>query len=314
MPALVTFSVENQFSMTCDTVQVETVILTTATGYGRDEVRLFVNSLKQSGFTGRAVCFIRPDQELEAFIASAGFEFVRMSNWYVRPIHGLNRLTGRLIRALNYSPNVGTPAWRLLRQLWQIQASRFMHYLEFLNTQRHLGKDSRVVISDCRDVVFFDDPASLSLAGDLVFFEECAKIRDEHHNQRWLRSLYGPRCAQELEENPIVCSGFFAGGYERVVQFLGAMAAEIVRHHEERGFDQGVFNYLVRTEFADRCEVIPHGVGPVIHVGLVGSSELEFDPRGLVRLQGGDWAKVVHQYDRHDDLRKTYEARFKESG
>jgi hypothetical protein len=70
-----------------------------------------------------------------------------------------------------------------------------------------------------------------------------------------------------------------------------------------KGWDQIILNVKLRDPASDlKCEIHPHGKGPIFHVGDRWA-EFSVVEGGVLRWISGEPIAVVHQYDRFPSLR-----------
>jgi hypothetical protein len=128
-------------------------------------------------------------------------------------------------------------------------------------------------------------------------------------NSEIVRAAYGLEVLEALQDAPISCSGVTFGSYQAVLQYLRAMAEQLLTMRAEiGGIDQAAHNYLVRNGRLPDSQVVPNGKGAVLTLG--GASSFELDDAGWVINPDGSVPTVVHQYDRHPSLEQVIRSRF----
>lgn len=206
------------------------------------------------------------------------------------------------------SSNGNTPGWqqKLAQYFWNVQASRFFHYRDFLTLNRE--RYEWVMLTDVRDVIFQADPFRHNLVNGLHVFEEYPNISlgDQEANRNWIRSLYGENELKKLEKCPIICSGVTMGSISEMIDYLDAMCNELAKKSGPVGFDQGVHNFLIRNGVIRNLHIHEFNEGPVVHVGIAPREVLSLSQDNQLIDKYSRLIPVVHQYDRHKDLTKLF--------
>jgi hypothetical protein len=224
-----------------------------------------------------------------------GLRWVKTTRGLRRFYPAMCRFAARCLRA-----GPGSRRWRDLEyRLEGVQSLRYQHYLEHLLANPDV---ELVMISDLRDVVFQGDPFAGQLADLEVFLEEeHVRCSTPGFNSRWLRDLYGEEGLAALGDAVVSCSGVTIGSRDGMVGYLRAMVAEVGRHQVPLGaHDQGMHNWLLRTNQLGNVTVVANGTGRVQTMGE--QREIYLDLDGRVLNPDGSVPPVIHQYDRHAGL------------
>jgi len=184
---------------------------------------------------------------------------------------------------------------------------RFAFYRNFL--LRHGGGYKRIFLTDLRDVCFQSDPFLRADDGGLrVFLEEPGHtLGGCPNNSRWLMELYGPDVLGDLAANPIICSGTILGDRERLVAYLNAFLFSLPRARSvmRMGMDQGIHNYLVYRGLVGPVVFCQNRESEVLTMGLMNPADLpQRSGNGLFVDVNGDPYPVLHQFDRHEGIRR----------
>ncbi len=177
-----------------------------------------------------------------------------------------------------------------------IQSARFRVYLEYLAA---VSENTRVLITDVRDVLFQRDPFSSFESESLLLCQEERTIGECPINSQWIREGYGDEISSKISAQRILCSGTTFGRGAALRNYLTLMTRELERIHSHGdpsvGIDQGVHNVLFYTGKllggVARCEIN----GPVVTLKY-GSQRIN-DNLEIV-TQGGRVPPVAHQIDR----------------
>lgn len=291
--------------------------------YSARDVAPFVETLRATGYDGDVVFFTsNVDPDCAPLFRTHQIHEIPVTRVDLK---GSYSLDGRLTRALglndvSFIPDISinrrlskgiaalnlgdTAAARLVAQyFWHCQSARFIYFLSYL--KRHPEYEA-VLLTDVRDVVFQDNPFSTP-ADALHVFEEYGGITlgNQINNAKWIDTLYGADALADLAPFPIICCGVTLGSTSAMIEYLRLMCHDIVTRYSGWGTDQGIHNYLVRKERLQDVTVHPFGYGAAMHVGIAPRSALATDVEGRVLTKDGTVCPIIHQYDRHEDLRRS---------
>ena len=251
------------------------LVLAMAGGYQAAALRPFLNSLRRTGFAGEVKLLLHRNPPGTALTLRAG----GATPVEVQP--------------------PGVP------EIWSYNVAR---YALFERELAGLAAADRVLLADCRDVIFQGQPFA-------AFADDAVHLFEEHPSKpiggciwtsSWLRYRYGDAALPKVAMRPVLCSGLVIGRASRVAHYLRLVAAELTPSlpatHYMAGYDQGVVNNLA---YSGRIPaLVAHGWANarVLHLGNVPAGEVRIDARGQVLNAAGEVALAVHQYDRHPQL------------
>ncbi len=189
-----------------------------------------------------------------------------------------------------------------IKALW---VRRHDYYLEVL---RQI-EQSRVLLTDTRDVIITGDLSTIDNAGYLVFSQEDNErsIASEPNNRQWLMDGYGSQILNDMGNQRILCAGTVFGERPLIIAYVSAMRAEIERlgYEVARNIgDQPIHNFLAYMNFLPQSIVSTAEEGWIKAIGIMSSEKILNDLMGDLTLAYGNLkTKVLHQYDRHLKLR-----------
>jgi len=256
------------------------LVLGLAAGYHYGDVRPFLMSLAESGFSGECVLFVSE--------------------------------TTRDLDKMGAHPVTIVPV-DLKAELEEVpyNALRYFLYLGFL---RGLGHEyGNIFILDVRDVIFQRNPFSFPWAEGLncTLEDRCMTIGECPHNSHWIRQHQGQDALAQVADQPISCSGTTVGDHESMMRYLEVMTSRLIPFKGgERiaGYDQGVHNVLLHTGELENVTLHDNG-GPILTLGYT-KGEPRYDHEGYVLNESGERAHIVHQYDRKPELFKAVRGRY----
>ena len=216
-------------------------VIASCYGYGIDQVKPWVNSLKQTGFKGMVFVIVYNPSDnilLEYFKSEGIFAFVA-------------QFTGET--------NMAT--------------QRFINYIEVLNTD--YGKEVDLVIStDIRDIVFQTDPGVWLQNNmqdyDLVATSEGIRFRHEDWNGGNLEKHFGKKRFVTHADKETLCSGIIAGKKD-VIMKLFKTIYEIAFFSEDTGdfVDQVFYNIAIYEIFKEKTRIVSAGEDWVANIGTI---------------------------------------------
>ena len=195
---------------------------------------------------------------------------------------------------------------------------RYWAALRYLEAARGKHAGRRVLLADCRDVVFQRDPFSIAHepARPLVVFME-DYLRDFNNsgiNLGHVLPCFGRAAVRQVLQTPprpVSCSGVTLGSAAAVRGYLAAMwhemsekrySSDCLRH------DQAFHNWLLWSgALGVGVRACSAELGPVSTIGW--PEHLYRDRYGRVLNRAGEVAHVVHQFDRRKQLVDSLGAR-----
>ncbi len=246
------------------------------------QVRIFISSLRQAGYTGAVVMLIGlADRSLAAYLRTQGVEPRRV--WFVRRLHG------------------------------PIHAYRFELFVRYL---RQFGERyDEVLISDVRDVLFQAHPFAGMMGPNCHFFLEGAAktIGNEPTNMLYMRLFLTPAEFEAIAPERISCCGVVLGGTRAVMAYLERMTARLaavpLRVRRKIGADTA-FHNLIAHATSDVPSVIVENNVLVATMGIEPAARYVVGVDRRVRTVDGNLPAILHQYDRIAEIRAPVEARF----
>lgn len=174
---------------------------------------------------------------------------------------------------------------------------RFTLYLDFLLANREIVADSKIMLTDLRDVVFQSDPFAFKYPPGLSCFleDESKTIGSCPFNSPWVINTLGRDVHDNLADKLISCAGVTVGDYDAMIEYLRLMVSFI---SVQGANDQGAHNGIVHLGLMPNITVYENEKGPVITVGNMRNPKF------------GSKAAIVHQYDRHPEMIRIVSERF----
>ena len=258
------------------------LIVGAATGYRPDQVRMFVESLRATGYSGDVMMLVGYFQwRLKAYLRRHGVHTV--SSWSTRKLHG------------------------------PIHAYRFEKFAEIVhaNAERY----DQVMVSDVRDVVFQKHPFDGVTSPACHFYLEGNKtIGNEPTNARWAKLFLSPGDAAKIGVCLVSCCGVVLGGIGPMNEYLARLAGYLhalpMKIRRKGGADTVFHNKMAHLTHEVSAVIVENNVH-VASMGLEPPSAYIVDERGQIRTVDGHLPAILHQYDRIPHVRDAVEARFR---
>ncbi|KAG7351471.1 hypothetical protein IV203_010831 [Nitzschia inconspicua] len=245
-------------------------VMAMATGYRLDEYKLFVGSLRKSGYQGHIILAVSQDlePETEKYFKSRNVDFrkvqyVNCTHPILSPEETMNEHDKELVTCVHPYPS--------LKHRW----ARFPLLRDYLRDC--VTCTGPVLITDMRDTVFQRDPfgpdAPVVPPNTLQVFQEHYTMRTTH----WLVDLPVKDCRGVQFDEPMLCSGTTIGTRSAMLEYLRVMHVEMDEWMKDpkcccfktNGDDQSIHNYLFYSGKLDHIAVaIPNRVGLVNTVGV----------------------------------------------
>lgn len=299
------------------------LVMGAAVGYGPEQVRTFLESLRRSGYDGDILLFV--DRKFPA----QARKLPLMNNVMLRVLpHWFPmkyKLIGRPRRFKWIARPLLWPLWALMRlaafaplpqrarlrlQCWLAHhavpptESRYLSYLDFLESH----DCGRVLHSDVRDVLFQAEPfAHLPARGLAVGIEALHNtIGSERWNRSWVSMVYGEGMLERIGAKPISCSGVTAGDRASMLSYLRQMREQILKlpfRAIQQPLDQALHNVVLWTGAVCEPHLMNTLASPLATLSGVPVERIRRDTRGRIVNADGGLAAIVHQYDRFPVLR-----------
>jgi hypothetical protein len=267
---------------TVDQTDRRRLVLGAAVGFRIDQVRVFVESLRASGFTGDAIMLVGPLQwRLKAFLARHGVR--TLAHWSTRKLHG------------------------------PIHAHRFERFAKILRAAA--GRYDHVLVTDVRDVLFQRHPFAGIDAPGCRFYLEAGPwtIGSEPTNRRWAALFLSPAELDTIAPCRITCCGVVLGAADAMTDYLTRLAGYLhalpLRLRREGGADTVFHNKIAHLTREVAAEIVENDAH-VATMGLTPPGAYRAGPDGLVRTADGRLPAILHQYDRVPDIKRAVERKF----
>ncbi len=285
------------------------LVMTLAYRYPWEDLSVFVNSLKSSGFTGDLVVFAarldkRTIRELElrgVVVVRIFLPLYRLANVFLIPAWRPWRWLLRMIPGRAAKRN-------LAKHIFSIMCTRFAYFHDYL--ARHRDKYDQVMISDARDVCFQSPPFENLGTESVVTFLENQPISENKANLIWLVQTYGGKFPPALLHKPIACAGVTLGTTDGMMAYLTQMLDGMfnaVKMRPVDGTDQAVHNFIFHTGLLEESAMMPNGNPICMTMGPGDPFELDEDFR---LISQGRVVSILHQYDRFPELKAAKQERY----
>jgi|EndMetStandDraft_8_1072994.scaffolds.fasta_scaffold114456_2 hypothetical protein len=259
------------------------LVLGAAVGFRVDQVRIFVESLRASGYAGDVAMLVGlTDFELAAYLRRHGVTPKR--TWFIRRFHG------------------------------PIHAYRFQLFADYLRA-RHDNYDE-VLISDVRDVAFQAHPfADISSPAVHYFLEgDNRTIGNEPTNMVYARLFLPESDVEKLKPCRISCCGVVLGGMTAMTSYLERMNADLaavpMKARRKIGADTAFHNRMGHLTKEFPVVMVENNVH-VATMGIEPASVYRVGTDGVVRTAAGALPAILHQYDRLPEIKSPVESRWR---
>ncbi|HXP97693.1 MAG TPA: hypothetical protein VN809_13335 [Telmatospirillum sp.] len=251
------------------------LVMGMATNFNKETIAPFVLSLRDNGYAGDIILLVsKPDEETALF--------------YRRQ---------KVITKFYWDAHF-------------IQVERQMaRYFSFFRVLRELCDQGcvydQVLIADTRDVVFQADPFASAHRVDIAAFneEETMTIGRCPFNGRWVREGYGAAVFREMAARPISNVGTVMGSGLGIMRYLLLLQAEAFRvaapARNRLGVDQVAHNRLLVLNSISSFANGDH----IWTLGYVPPEKVVLTPDHKIADVHGRVCPIVHQYDRHPQLK-----------
>lgn len=259
------------------------LVLGAAVGFRVDQVRIFVESLRASGYTGDVAMLIGvTDFALASYLRRHGVTPNRI--WFIRRFHG------------------------------PIHAYRFQLFADHLRAYR--DRYDEVLISDVRDVAFQAHPfTDISSPAVHYFLEgDNRTIGNEPTNMVYARLFLPETDVERLKPCRISCCGVVLGGMTAMSGYLDCMTADLaavpMNVRRKIGADTAFHNRIGHLTGMVPVEMVENNVH-VATMGIEPASTYRIGPDHVIRTHEDAVPAILHQYDRIPELKAAVEARWR---
>jgi len=269
----------------------KSLIIGAFTGYNYNQLKPWVESIKESGFTGDKVMLVgNASEDTVTELIKQGFELLHLPQIPNCPIH-----VARFVGIYNY-----------LRDNWK--------------------KYDYVITTDVKDIYFQTDPEEWLKCnlGDkkLVAGSESIKYKDEPWGDDNLKETYGPYVYSMFKDNEIYNVGTIGGTSEYVKDLVFNIFVNAINRPIPI-VDQAVYNVLIQTQpYKDVTLFASQSLGWACQAGttvdpnkiesfrpLLTEKEPVFED-GIVKTSLSEPFCIVHQYDRVPEWKKFVSQKF----
>jgi len=259
------------------------LVIGAAYKYGPDQVRVFVESLRATGYAGDVIMLVgRVQFGLKAYLRQHS----------VRPF----------------------PHWSTRRLHGPIQAHRFERFAKVLESAA--GRYDQVLVSDVKDVLFQRHPFAGVTTSGCRFYLEAAPwtIATEPTNRRWAELFLSAAEFAAIGPCRVSCCGVVLGDAANVAAYLTRLAGYLQALPRELRLAGGA-----DTVFHNKMAHLTHEVpGTIVendaHVATMGISPpgtYVAGADGLIRTADGHLPAILHQYDRLPEIARFVAARYR---
>ncbi len=267
------------------------LVMGLAAGYHYGDVRPFIASLRESGYTGRLVLFVSDTTRDLDRIQAHDVICVLVNRDAYTTAHGAEI------------------PWNALR---------FFIYSDYLAIDR--TPYTHILHADIRDIIFQRPPfaapsnsAQESISGELTITLEDQRmtIGTCPYMTQWSCGQLGHEAWQAMSHHPISCSGTVMANHEHMHRYLESMKAALLPHNPAKGmagYDQAVHNHLLRTGALSPFRTVDNG-GPIFTLGYYDGIP-RMDANGIIYNDNNEIPNIIHQYDRIPELFKAIRTRY----
>jgi hypothetical protein len=260
------------------------IIFGCITKYSPDDIRPYVESIQQSGFSGDKVMLVYDvPQETISYLKSKGW------NLYGADLHQ------------------------------HIILQRFVDAYKLLETY----ENETIIWTDVKDVIFQKDPTEWiekNMKGEILAFSECVKFKDDS----WAVVNAGTSFPMEwewLQNKTSYCAGTIVGkGYALKDLFIEIYRWSLTTANQGQLADQAAYNVLINlNHFKENVQFVNQEEGFVTQLGTVfikGNELPILEPTPIYKdtkfyNQNGDEFVIVHQYDRNEQIKQQIYQKYK---
>ena len=260
------------------------IIFGCITKYSPDDIRPYVESIQQSGFSGDKVMLVYDvPQETISYLKSKGW------NLYGADLHQ------------------------------HIILQRFVDAYKLLESY----ENETIIWTDVKDVIFQKDPTEWiekNMKGEILAFSECVKFKDDS----WAVVNAGTSFPMEwewLQNKTSYCAGTIVGkGYALKDLFIEIYRWSLTTANKGQLSDQAAYNVLINlNHFKENVQFVNQEEGFATQLGTVfikGNELPILEPTPIYKdtkfyNQTGDEFVIVHQYDRNEQIKQQIYQKYK---
>jgi hypothetical protein len=237
-----------------------------------------------------------------------------------------NKLRGLGVTVLEQSP---------LMNNMPIHTLRFIHFKLFLKENEEKYKDSRILITDTRDIIFQKDPFEINMLYGMykepIFTLEGIKYKDEDWGMKNYLDTFGQFLYDEMKDNMILNVGILNATYQDMIKICQNIFLMCHYNNNHNPIcDQAVFNYVCWNTpnrydtFNDTLFTYAAHLGVVMDPNkiekfkdklCIGMYDLPKFENGNVVVDCNGWNSIipiVHQWDRIPELKTYFTEKYKD--
>jgi hypothetical protein len=254
------------------------------TKYGVDDIKPYVESIKQSGFNGDKIMLVYD-------VSGEVLDYLMENDWLI--------------------------AQGQLHEHIILQRFRDMYAL------LHSSKTDVIIWTDVKDVIFQKDPTEWLnkwMRRDILAFSECVRLKDDP----WACVNSGTTFPMEwqfgMKDQISYCAGTIVGKKEAIRDlFIDIYRWSKTTANPEQLSDQAAYNVLLRLDhYKHSVDFVEQERGFVTQLGTVLINKDKFpltEPTPTYKdekfyNQKGEEFYIVHQYDRDPQLKKVIYERY----
>lgn len=250
---------------------MKSIILTYCSGYSEEIYTRFAGSLFDTDYKGIIIFFIKEND-----------------------ISKLINIKKKYLDQIKYV---------IVSPTFHVQSYRYILYKEYLEQNKNVA--DYIFICDSRDVLFqknFDN-YDLDINYDLFVFRENIKIKNDHHNTKWIKALdNNENIYNKIKNNFAICSGTTYGTYNGMLDYLNIFCDILDRYPNNHMFktipsDQGIHNYIIYDNLINNIKIMDNNDNLVNTIGM---ARKNINDNKIIN-DNNQVSYIVHQYDRCDN-------------
>ena len=191
----------------------------------------------------------------------------------------------------------------------EIYQYRWKLYRDFLND--HKSKYNIVLSVDIRDTIFQKEFFSLYENHEpfIGFSYESANLNKLIYNE-WIINTFGYEIFKRISNERTINAGTIWGTSDKFYQFSKIFCNKLSEYPE--AIDQTLLNYLIYHDkmLSDCINIKSDEYGNVLTLGLTKRDNINLDGENNILNFKREVVAIVHQYDRHPDLKKIMRNKF----
>jgi len=263
------------------------IILGCITKYKPEDIRPYVESIEQSGFNGKKIMLVYD-------LPQETIDYLKSRDW---ELYGSELQQHIIIQRFR-------DAYKLLENF----------------------KEETIIWTDVKDVIFQTDPTlwiEKNMKKEILALSECITFKDDD----WATVNAGTSFPMEwewLKEKTSHCAGTIVGkGYAIRDLFLEIYHWSLQTANPGQLGDQAAYNILINlNHFKENVQFVNQEEGLATQLGTVLIKKEQFGDKLLeptpiitedfvITNQKGQVFPIIHQYDRHPQLKQKLEERYK---